>query len=111
MHQYGVLHDGQSQSCSSHFSAAPFIYAVEPLKQSGKMLRRYSYAVVRKRKVPRAVFLLGGKRYVLSLSGVGNGVVGEVAEDTVKQASVSANQDVWWYVARHRHVSLFERKL
>ena len=45
MQQYGILDDGQSQTCASHLAAASLINPIESFEESSQMLRRYTLTI------------------------------------------------------------------
>ena len=50
--QYSVFNDRQAKSCTSHFTTAAFIYAIEALKDAGQMLSRDANTIVLESKMP-----------------------------------------------------------
>ena len=83
MQQYCVLYDGESESCSSHLAASSFVYAVEAFEESFEVFVWHTRSVVGKGEVPFAVFFLSAYGHRRSLAGIGDGIVGKVAEHAV----------------------------
>ena len=82
----GVLDDGEPQSCASERPASPLVDAVEALEEARQMLLGHAATRVGDGKLPIAVL---GTRLDIDgrlLSRIGQGVVDEVAEDTVDHA-------------------------
>ena len=79
----GVFHDGEAETCASEFATSTFIDTVESLKDTRQMFCRDSNAIVGENELPMCVLVGMCQGYRRSIACIGNGVVGEVAEDTM----------------------------
>ena len=79
----GVFHNSEAETCASKFAASTFVDTIEPLEDTRQMLLRYSNAIVGESELPMGVFVGMCQGYRRSIACIGNGVVGEVAEDTM----------------------------
>lgn len=77
--------DSKTKACSAHLAAASLVDTIEALEEAREVLGRYPYSIVAEDKRPVVGVALSGERDRRALAGIGNGVVGEIAEDTVKQ--------------------------
>ena len=78
---YSILHYSQSQACATHFAAATFIYPVKTFEYAVKMLFRYTTSIVREAEIIKfAVAAVTVELYCAVVTGIGNGIVEQVAE-------------------------------
>ena len=75
------------------------------------MLIGHAHAVIAEREAPAALAATCLETDVGIVSGIGNGIVGEIAEDAVNQASVAMDNHLIGHVARHGHALLFKGEL
>lgn len=111
MHAHGVFHDGKTEARAAHLAAPALVHAIETLEQAREMLLGNAHAVVAEGELPTALAATRLEIYVGIGTGIGNGIVGEVAEGAVYQALVAIDNHLLGYVARHAHAFLFKREL
>ena len=93
MKLYGVLHDGEAEAGAALLARASLVDAIEAFEEAGELLFLHPTPIVLE-----ADAVLGGsalkERYVDILSlGVGDGVLGEVAEDGGDEREVALDDD------------------
>ena len=92
MHAHGVFHDGESEAGAAHLAAPALVHAIETFKEAREVVVGHAHAVVAEREAPAALAATCLEADVGIVSGIGNGIVGEIAEDAVNQASVAMAQ-------------------
>ena len=108
MQEDSILHDGKTEPCTTHLSAAAFVYAIESLKDAGQVLRGDAYAIIAETECPMIVHRFCADVDVGALAGIVDGVVDEVTEDTVNERLVTLNDDAIWQIIVECHVALLE---
>ena len=72
------------------------------------MFGRHPYPIVAEDKRPVVGVALSGERDGRALAGIGDGVVGEIAEDTVEQRLVALDDEFSGQIIVERHVALLQ---
>ena len=106
MQQYGILDDGQSQTCASHLAAAPLINPIKSFEESSQMLRRYTLPIIPEDKMPLVPLLLCLQSYRTSLTGIGYGIISKIAEHALEQTAVSLHHDAFRQLIIKGHLVL-----
>ena len=111
MHSHGIFDDSQSQSGAAHLPASALINTVEAFEETRQMLGCHTDAVVAEGEMPIGLLPLRLHADMGAHAGVGDGVVGEVAEDAVEQTAVAVHLDFAGNITAHRHIVLFKIEL
>ncbi len=69
-----------------------------------KMLLRHSLSVISEDEMPLIAHLFAFQGYSCPFTGIGNGIIGKIAEHTVKQASITLHHDVLRQLIIESHV-------
>ena len=103
-----VFDDGQSQTGAAEFAGASFVYPIETLEEAVQMLFGYPHAVVGEGEVViLVVFEIAVDGDSGTLSGVRDGVVGEISEYRVEQRVVAVQRHLVVEVSHlYGHITL-----
>ena len=105
MHDNSILYNGKTQAGASHLAATTFIHTIETLENAHEMLLRNTYAIVGETEMPIVAGLTGGQRDGGAIAGIGNGIVGEIAEDAVEQRSIASHDEWRWQLIDKCHAA------
>ena len=108
MQKDGILHDGEAEACAANTAAAALVNAVETLEDAGQVRRSDAYAVVAEAEHPAVIGLFGTDVDGGTLAGIVDGVVDEVAEDTVDERRVALYDNMLRQTVVKLHVALFK---
>ena len=109
MQHDGILHDGQSEARAAHFPASPFVHPIEPLEKPWQVLGSDAHAVVAEGEMPPVGLAVGRERDGSASSGIVEGVVGEIPENSVEQLPISLHANVLGQAVSERHLTGGER--
>lgn len=78
-----ILHNRQSESCSARFAAAPLVYTVKPVEDTGLVFDRDAYTIVCDIEMPIRTFMLCGECYGGAIPCIRDGIICKIAEYAV----------------------------
>lgn len=89
----GVADDREPEPRAAEFARAPLVHAVEPLEEVGQVLLLDSDAVVGHQDRALVGRVVKQADEQVAASGVGGGIVGQVAEDRAEERGASDDLD------------------